>query len=98
MRRFLAIVLAGMLGFAAPAFAQSTTSGQPNQPTQPNATTNQPQSDDALTALNQAPPPDNTNLTPWLIGGLAVGGMAGIIIYATNNHSNNPTGQSSTSP
>ena len=59
MRRFLAMVLVGMLGFAAPAFAQSTTSGQPNQAAQPNATGNQQQSDEALTALNQVPPQDN---------------------------------------
>lgn len=94
MRLLFAIVLAGFLGFTAPVFAQTPGSDATaqNNATVQNDVNGQPPantSSDAVTAYDQAPPP--TNLTPFVIGGLAVGGLTAIIVVATQNKNNNNT-------
>jgi hypothetical protein len=95
MRRVIAVILAGAMGLAAvPAFAQQSTNSQPGQN---GDQTNNPQYVDnsGLNALGQAPPPNDLTNNQLLIGGLALGGLGGIIAIAVsqsnnNNNNNNP--------
>lgn len=91
MRSFLVSATASILVFSAPAFAQNAT--QNAEPVlidqgnaQPASTASNP-ADDGSTAFAQAPPP-GPNLTPWVVGGLAVGGIVTVVVVASNNNNN----------
>jgi hypothetical protein len=89
MKRVIALVLAGAMSLAAvPAFAQQSTNSQTGQ--NGDQTTN-PQHVDStgLNALGQAPPPNGFTNNQLLIGGLALGGLGGIIALVVSNNNNN---------
>lgn len=91
MRSFLVSAFASLLAFSAPALAQNAT--QNAEPVLIDQGTAQPVSsastpaDDGSTAFAQAPPL-GPNLTPWIVGGLAVGGIVTVIVVASNNNNN----------
>lgn len=91
MRLLIAVGVAGVLGIATPAFAQTVTSQTgglgvvDNSVSQPSG---QP-SDDGLSALAQVPGTGTGGVTPLLLaGGLAIGAGALIITTANNNDDN----------
>jgi hypothetical protein len=86
MRRLLAGVLVSLLGLSGPVLAQNTNYAQPVTTAQTPILNNQPAQDDGLTALDQAPPPP-PDYNPYLIGGLALGGL-GVGIYFATQHNN----------
>jgi hypothetical protein len=93
MRRLLAGVLAGLLCLSGPALAQSTNYAQPVTGTQTPILNNQTAQDDGLSALDQAPPPGQggPDYVPYLVGGLALGGLGlGIYLANQNNNSSSP--------
>ena len=88
MRRLLASVLAGLLAFSAPGFAQNATPVLIDQSTPQSGSSGQP-TDDGQTALAQAPPdltPPPT-LNPLGVA-LVVGGIAGAIVIIVNQNKN----------
>jgi hypothetical protein len=93
MRRVVAIISAAMLAFAAPAvaLAQNAPPAQGGQQYGAQSSGGQPVDQSGLTAFGQdAPPPQNTDNTQFLLlGGLALGGGALIAVLATQNKSNN---------
>jgi hypothetical protein len=83
VKQILAIGLALLVSFAAPAFAQTSNGGSTTQ------TNRGPTSDDGLTAQNQAPPPPADTSGLLLGGSLALGGAL-LIGILTSNKDNGP--------
>ena len=81
MRRFMAVVLAALLSFAAPAFAQTDNSQNNNFIPCQSSTDNQAQA-----AYAQAP---NNDTSPLLIcSGIAIIGTGLIVFLLTHRHNN----------
>jgi hypothetical protein len=90
MKQLIAFGVAALLGFSAPAFAQTAGAQSVTTPAQGS-------SNDGLTALNQAPPPvDNTALL--IGGGVAIGAGALIAVVVSNNKNDDTTTTPPVSP
>src|SRR5690348_8874155 len=91
MRLLIAVGVAGLLGIATPAFAQTVVSQTAGPAVVNNAvfpSTGQT-SDDGLSALAQVPNGGTNGVAPLLLaGGLAIGAGALIITTANNNDDN----------
>jgi hypothetical protein len=92
MRRLLAGSLAFLLCLGGPVLAQSTNYAQPVTGTQTPILNNQPAQDDGLSALDQAPPPGQggPDYVPYVVGGLALGGLGLGLYLANQNNSSSP--------
>jgi hypothetical protein len=95
MRRILALAMAGLLGLTSVAIAQTNyPNGQPvNSQGQ---IVNDQSTPDGLSALGQATPADQQqpppggDYTPYIVGGLVIGGAGLAIYFATQNKSSSP--------
>lgn len=95
MRRLVATILAVLIGFTIPAFAQSggptpTINGSP-APMGAGAPQNPPPlAQDGTDAFGQSPPPVEDNMPLLIGGGLLLGGGILIAVVVNNNRSTSP--------